>query len=402
MFSQRARFATEENALTRAVALRRAQGLAVLDLTASNPTQADLALPQSMIRAALAAGLDGDYEPEPFGLWTAREAVAEHVAQLQRPGNTGFAAVPPEQILLTASTSEAYGLLLTLLCNPGDRVLVPQPSYPLFGFLCQLHDVHMDPWPSAYADDWHVDFETLRAAITPQTRAILAVSPNNPTGAVLTHSELRALAELCREHEMALIVDEVFADTLRRPNDDAVTTVAGHDGCLTFALGGLSKTCLLPHVKLAWTLVSGPDAQVTVALERLETMADTYLSVATPIQRSLPALLNLVPMIQTVLRERLDGNLRHLQQAARGTAVDVLPVAGGWSAVLRLPQPPDDRDWALHLLTTTGVLAHPGWYFDFAGEGWLILSLLVAPESFRAGVRLLLAEVSAAVEEQVP
>ncbi len=399
MFSARSQFATEENALTQAVAARRALGLPVLDLTASNPTQVDLALPQSAIRAALAAGLDGAYDPNPLGLWTARQAVADHVAQLQRRGQTGFAPVPPEHILLTASTSEAYALLLTLLCDPGERVLAPAPSYPLFGFLGQLNDVQMDIWPSQYADGWHIDVAALHAALTPQTRAILAVSPNNPTGAVLSHAELTLLADLCREHDLALIVDEVFADTLRQPLGEGVATVAGHAACLTFALGGLSKTCLLPHAKLAWTLVSGPPHLVEGALQRLETMADTYLSAATPIQRALPALLDLAPMIQTVLRERLEGNLRFLQTAVHRTALDVLPVAGGWSAVLRLPLPPDDRDWALYLLETAGVLTHPGWFFDFAEDGWLILSLLATPDAFRAGVRALVAAVKEAGAE---
>ncbi len=399
MFSQRAQFATEENALTQALATRRARGLPVLDLTESNPTQVDLALPQSAMRAALAAGLDCAYEPNPLGLLSARRAVAQHIAQLQRRGETGFAPVPPEHVLLTASTSEAYALLLTLLCNPGERVLVPQPSYPLFGFLGQLNDVQLDPWPSRYADGWQIDVAALRAAVTPQTRAILAVSPNNPTGAVLTRTELALLAELCQEHDLALIVDEVFADTLRSPLGDGVATVAGHDACLTFALGGLSKTCLLPHVKLAWTLISGPDHLVAEALARLETMADTYLSAATPIQRALPDLLDLVPMVQTVLRERLEGNLRFLQQAVRQTLLDVLPVAGGWSAMLRLPQPPGDRDWALFLLETTGVLTHPGWYFDCDGDGWLVVSLLVVPETFRIGVRALVAAVGTATTD---
>ena len=396
MFSVRSQFPTQENALTLAVAARRALGLPVLDLTVSNPTQAGLALPQSAIRAALAGGLDGAYEPDPLGLLSARTAVAEHVAHLQARGQTGQAAVPPEHIFLTASTSEAYALLLTLLCDPGERVLVPQPSYPLFAFLGQLHDVQLDVWPSEYADGWHIDVGALQAAVTPETRAILAVSPNNPTGAVLTHTELAVLVQLCREHDMALIVDEVFADTLRAPMGDGVTTVAGQDGCLTFALGGLSKTCLLPQVKLAWTLVSGPPQAVADAMARLETLADTYLSVATPVQRALPALLDLAPMIQTVLRERLDGNLRFLQQAIRGTALDVLPVAGGWSAVLRVPQPPDDRDWPVYLVETIGVATFPGWFFDLQGEGWLVVSLLVVPETFRAGVRALVTAVSEA------
>jgi alanine-synthesizing transaminase len=395
MFSVRSEFPDQQNALTLALTTRRAQGLPVLDLTASNPTQVDLALPQSALRAALVAGLDGAYEPNPLGLESARQAVAQHVAQLQVRGDTGFPSVPPEHILLTASTSEAYALLLTLLCNPGDCVLVPQPSYPLFGFLGQLNDVQMEPWPSEFADGWHVDVAALRAAITPETRAILAVSPNNPTGAVLSHAELALLAELCRAHELALIVDEVFADTLRQPLGEGVATVAGHDGCLTFSLGGLSKTCLMPHVKLAWTVVSGPPHQVIEALQRLETMADTYLSAATPIQRALPALLDLAPMIQTVLRERLEGNLRFLQHSVRDTALAVLPVAGGWSAVLRLPLPPGDLDWPLLLLENVGVLCHPGWFFDLPGDGWLVLSLLPAPPLFREGVRRIVGEVAA-------
>lgn len=380
MFSQRSQFPHQQNALTLLLNERRALGLPVLDLTLSNPTLAHLDLPQEEIRRALVDGLEGPYLPEPFGLLPARQAVAHHLQSLNGP----FPVPPPEQIVLTASTSEAYGMILTLLANPGEELLVPQPSYPLFAFLGQLSDVNLVPWPSQFVDGWQIDFAALEQAITPLTRAILAVSPNNPTGAALTHADLHKLADLCVQHELALIVDEVFADT----STEFLRTVAGHPHCLTFALGGLSKTLLLPQVKLAWTAVSGPPHLVAQALERLETMADTWLSLATPIQRALPHLLELKPRMQQVLQERLNQNLDYLDRLCTDTPIQRLPRAGGWSVVLRLPLPPGEREWAL-LLLEEGILTHPGWFFDLHGDGWLVLSLLPEPQTFQSGAKKL-------------
>ena len=389
MFSRRSQFETRHNALTATLLARRAAGLPVCDLTVSNPTQVGLHLPRTALQSALVAGLDGPYEPEPLGLWTARRAVADYVTALQVRGATGWAPVPPEHILLTASTSEAYSLLLMLLCDPGDEVLVPQPSYPLLPHLGQLHDVAMRPYASHHADGWHIDLAALRALVTPRTRAIVAVSPNNPTGAVLSAAEAAELAAICREHGLALVVDEVFAETVQGRAPAALTTVAGQADCLTFALGGLSKTCLQPQLKLAWTLVSGPQPQRDAALGRLEMMADTWLSVATPVQRALPGLLGLVPLLQAPLRARLDHNLGQLEALLGGGPIDVLRPQGGWSALLRLPQRPDDRDWAEALLDEHGVLVHPGWLFDLPGDGWLVVSLIAHPDVLAAGASAL-------------
>ena len=380
MFSRRAHFDATENQLTTLLRARRAAGLAVHDLTQTNATTVDLALPFHAIHAALAHALPGPYAPEPFGLESARAAVIAHLQTLGAP------AVDVAQVMLTASTSEAYGLLLTLLCDPGDAILVPQPSYPLFDYLARIHDVEIATWPSFFADGWHIDWHALAMAITPKTRAIVAVSPNNPTGAALTHGDLARLAALCAAHDLALIVDEVFADTLDPTRTELVRTVAGHNGCLTFALGGLSKTLLQPHLKLAWTVVAGPAGLQAEALARLEVLADTYLSVASPIQRALPTLLAEVPTVQRVLAQRLAENRRHLADALAGTAAQIVAADGGWSALVRLPVRADDVDWAVALLADAGVYVQPGWYFDLTGDGWIVISLLGEPRAFALGV----------------
>jgi len=310
--------------------------------------------------------------------------------------------VPAEHVILTASTSEAYAWLFKLLCDPGDRVLIPTPSYPLFDYLAALESVLVDPYPSHYlAGEWHIDLEALRAAVTDRTRAILLVSPNNPTGAVLHTTERDAIVTLCAERGLALISDEVFADTLDltltdRALTDRVVTLAGEDRCLTFVLSGLSKVCLLPQLKLGWIAASGPAPRLHDALVRLEVIADTYLSVATPVQHALPLLLALRPQIQANVRQRLATNRLVLVQALQGSIASVLAADGGWSALLRVPRLLSDEAWALHLLAHHGVLLQPGWYFDMPTEGHLVMGLLTDEETFRQGVAALLAGLESA------
>lgn len=386
MFSQRTQWAQTPNAATQAIGLRRAQGLPILDLTETNPTKVGLDLPVAQIAAALAEGALHPYDPTPFGLEEARTAIAAYHDQ----------RVPPEHIVLTASTSEAYALLFKLLGDPGDRILVPTPSYPLFDYLAALESVQPVPYGSLLASgEWHIDVQALRGLIDARTRAILLVSPNNPTGAVVSEAEVQALCALCRAHDLALISDEVFADTLALGLEGRARSLAGLEGCLTFVLSGLSKVCLQPHLKLGWIAASGPQPLLDEALARLEVLADTYLSVATPVQRALPQLLALRPQIQAQLAARLDTNRRALALAIADSPATLLPSEGGWSAVLHVPRNRSEEAWVLHLLEQDGVLVHPGYYFDFASEAWLVLSLLPEPAIFARGVALLGARLRA-------
>jgi aspartate/methionine/tyrosine aminotransferase len=376
-FSRRTDWPGGENALTQAVAERRRRNLPVVDLTESNPTRVGLELPLAEVAQALNCADNGRYAPEPFGLLHARQALAREVYRDR---------VAARQVVLTASTSEAYAFLFKLLCDPGDEVLVPAPSYPLFEYLAGLESVVPVPCPARpVGGDWPVDVAELERRCTPRTRALLVVSPHNPTGAVLRREELNGIADLCARRGLALIADEVFADTWTpraHAAGDRVESVAGETRCLTFALGGLSKACLLPQLKLGWMAVSGPEPALSQALERLEVIADTWLSVGTPVQQALPRLLQLKPAIQAALRQRLEANRATLEAAFRNTEVTVLPADGGWSAVLRVPCGEGEEALALDLIEREGLIVHPGYFFDFPSEGWLVVGLLLPTDVF--------------------
>ena len=359
----------EENALARAIALRRSAGRPIADLTESNPTRVGFQFEEDLILAALASPEGLRYEPDARGLPAAREAVAR------------YAGVAPGEVLLTASTSEAYALLFKLLCDAGDDVLVPEPSYPLFGWLTALESVRTAPYRFRWDGEWHLDFATLAAG--PRTRAVLAVDPGNPTGAYLSTEESARLQEACAARGLALILDEVFADFGERP-------ARAPPRALTFRLSGLSKVCGLPQLKLAWCVVQGPGAKD--ALGRLELIADTYLSVGTPVQAAAKVLLETRHHFQAQVRTRCARNLAALRAArGSGAAWDVLPPQAGWSAVLRVPRSRSEEEWAL-LLLEAGVLVHPGYFFDFPDDGHLVLSLL-PPEPAFAAAAAVLAEV---------
>jgi aspartate/methionine/tyrosine aminotransferase len=365
------------NALARAVAHARAARRPLVDLTLTNPTRAGFEYP-----AGLLGPLAGDaalvYEPEPFGLASARAAVAGDYAR------RGL-SVDPDRIVLTASTSEAYSLLFKLLCRPGgDRVLVPAPSYPLFEHLTRLDGVTAVAYALEYHGRWSVDLASVDAAWTGATRAVLAVSPNNPTGSVLTIDERRAFDARCAARGAALVIDEVFSDfPLSDPTD---TTEPPDPGALTFRLGGLSKSAALPQVKLGWIAVQGPDDLVRPALDALELVCDTYLSVSTPVQAAAPALIASGAALRAQVLARVRRNLGALRHAATSyPAVDVLHADAGWSAVLRVPSTRPEEALVVGLLEDRGVLVHPGFFFDFPHEAFLVLSLLPEPAVFDAG-----------------
>ena len=386
MFSERTRFDLRPNALAARLAERRAAGAQLIDLTQSNPTRAGLARPPDLL-APLADAAALGYDPVPFGLPQARAAVARDFARRGYP-------LEPDRILLHASTSEAYGFLFKLLCDPGDEVLVPRPGYPLFDFLASLESVRVKGYALAYDGEWHLDLAAVAAGLGPRTRAIVAVSPGNPTGAYLKADELAGLESLCAERGIALVADEVFADFALREDERRAASVARDSQALAFALGGMSKCCGLPQLKLAWTAVVGPEALRREALARLEVVADTYLPVSTPVQVAAPALLARKQELQAPIRARVAENLDALRRALAGASpATLLEPEGGWSAVLRVPATCGEEERALRLLEQKDVLVHPGYFFDFPGEAYLVLSLLPPPAEFGEGVARVLADL---------
>jgi alanine-synthesizing transaminase len=366
------------NAMTRALRASREAGRVLLDLTVANPTQAEFHYPETLLASLYGAGALV-YEPSPFGLRGAREAVAADYSR------RGF-GIDPAHIILTTSTSEAYSILFKLLCEPsGDHVLVPVPSYPLFEYLTRLDGVTPIQYPLEYHGRWTLAIESLEEQWTTHTRAVLGVSPNNPTGSCLSTVELDALAAVCASRDAALILDEVFADyplTASNANNPAF-----EPRCLTFRLGGLSKSAGLPQVKLGWIAVQGPEADVIAALERLEFICDAYLSVSTPVQIAAGSLFNEGAAVRAQIQARVEGNYRRLTQGmAAHPSIEVLAADAGWSAVLRVPARMNEEALVVELLEQDGVVVHPGFFFDFPHEAFLVVSLLPPPAVFDEGI----------------
>jgi len=384
-FSTRLHWSGEENRLARAEAERRKRGQ-LFDLTVSNPTQAELSYPREAIACAFANPDIATYQPSPVGLASARAAVA---ADYARRG----AAVTEDRILLTASSSESYALLFKLLGNPGQSVLVPEPSYPLFDYLARLEGIEPRPYRLSFDGRWHIDFSSFDVA---DTAAIVVVSPNNPTGSFLSSGDCNRLAELAATHGLPIIADEVFADFPLSPAADAVTVLAAQSTpALTFSLGGLSKASGLPQMKLGWIAASGPDELVKPALANLELVADTYLSVGTPVQLALPRLLELGTDIRRAIALRVRRNWDSLAASlGQDSPCTLLPPEAGWSAILRVPEIVSDEEWAVRLLEEQGVLVQPGYFFDLRLGATLVLSLLTPPAIFDEGVTRLLTAVS--------
>ncbi len=349
-FSRRLHWDLTPNRVTDLLTTKRAAGETILDLTESNPTNAGLIYPTAEILNAFANPQNLKYEPSVRGLLSAREAIGPH----------------PDRLLLTASTSEAYSYLFKLLTDPGDEVLVPRPSYPLFEFLATLESVNVVPYPLFYHEGWSIDMHALESLITARTRAVVLVNPNNPTGSYLKRNELTALIKICGQHNLTIISDEVFADYAFEPDPERVSTLSTVDEVLTFSMSGLSKVSGLPQMKLGWIHCSGP--QSAEAMERLELIADTFLSVGTPVQHALPQLLAAGKTVQHQIRARTKANLAALPCH--------LHVEGGWYATIRVPRTQNEEDWVLQLLREDNVLVQPGYFYDFDSEAFLILSLL--------------------------
>jgi alanine-synthesizing transaminase len=383
MFSDRTNWKLTRNRLTEALEEVRSSGARVLDLTISNPTRAGLRYDEPLILQSLASPHAMDYDPQPKGLPVARAAVAAYYQTAH-----GI-HLDLDALILTTSTSEGYSFVFRLLCNPGDELLVPKPSYPLFEFLADLQDVKLVPYLLIYDHGWQMDFPSLQKVVTGRTRGVVVVHPNNPTGSFVHRPERESLNRFCREHGLALIADEVFLDYAhdRAPQQ---SFAANHD-VLTFTLSGVSKIAALPQMKVAWIAASGPAPEVEAAQARLEVIADTYLSMNAPIQWATPALLHRRHSIQQQLLDRVLGNLAEFdRQLAAQTTCERLSVEGGWYAVLRVPVTQTDEELAVDLLRRKSVLVHPGHFYDFPSDGYLVLSLITPRDDFAEGIKRLL------------
>ena len=385
MFSHRTNWSLSPNALTLALAEARSPGAAnpggkILDLTISNPTEAGVRPDPEIVLAALANPAAMQYDPQPRGLLAARHAVCRYYREAH-----GVFDLDAGRLVLTTSTSEAYSYVFRLLCNPGDEILVPKPSYPLFEFLADLADVTLVAYPLLYDHGWQIDFDSLRKAATARSRAVILVHPNNPTGSYVSAEETAALNVFCHDRGLALIVDEVFLD-YSYDGAPRPSFVSNADA-LTFTLSGVSKISALPQMKLAWVAASGPQELVAEAGARIEIIADTFLSLNAPVQLAAGVLLDQRKQIQPVLLDRVRRNLGELDlQLAGHPACARLAVEGGWYVVLRVPVRGTDEELAIRLLREAGVSVHPGHFYDFAGEGHLVLSLITDPVDFREGV----------------
>ncbi|HEX4773132.1 MAG TPA: pyridoxal phosphate-dependent aminotransferase [Bryobacteraceae bacterium] len=386
-YSQRLPWSSSPNRLSQCLAEKRAAGNTFLDLTISNPTQALADYPHTEIAAAYASIDNFNYHPQPFGDLPAQEAVVSYYAEKG-------VAVAENQIALTASTSEAYSLLFKLLCDPGDEILTPIPSYPLFEHLAALESVRTVPYHLHYAGDWYVDLHDLQNAITPRTRAIVVVNPSNPAGCYSKEHEAMALLNIAAQHRMPVIVDEVFFDYPIPQGRSLPPSYCRYHQTLIFVLNGLSKLAGMPQMKLGWIVLNGPQKEQAGARRRLELILDTYLSVATPIQKAARPLFQIGSNIHAQLHERIISNLRTTAAILRGSPLTCLNVEGGWSAVLQLPDVLAEEEWVLRLLNESSVVVQPGYFFDMPADPCIVISLITPPEIFEHGITEILSFVS--------
>ncbi|HTL47878.1 MAG TPA: pyridoxal phosphate-dependent aminotransferase [Verrucomicrobiae bacterium] len=375
-FSRRTGWATSPNRIASKLQELRERGEPFLDLTESNPTRCGFSYLDPELLEAFRDPANLTYAPDPRGLLKAREAVCAYYA---RKG----IAVEPEQVFLTANTSEAYGFIFRLLADPGDGLLAPKPSYPLFDYLAGLHDAELIPYPLSYDGRWTVDWAPLEADIPATCKGLILVNPNNPTGNYMEGAARTRLRDFCLTRNLALVCDEVFLDYPLQ-SGRAPASFAGETETLTFTMSGISKILGLPQMKISWIVVSGPGPERVEALRRLEVIADTYLSAGTPPQNALPAWFRSQPAITGEILDRVRGNYA----AARDEKgpLRFLAAEGGWYTVAPLPQGRHDEEWVLELLERDRVFVHPGYFFDFEGGDYAVVSLLPEPSVFREGL----------------
>ncbi|MBI4394617.1 MAG: pyridoxal phosphate-dependent aminotransferase [Candidatus Omnitrophica bacterium] len=370
------------NRLTSHLQALKQSGINIIDLSESNSTRLEFNYLKADLLTPLVNPRNLFYEPDPKGMLEARSAVQSYY--LEKKVN-----VPLDHIFLTASTSEAYSFLLRLLTNAGERALVPRPSYPLFDFLADLNDISLDSYSLRYEEGaWQIDLESLARELRVDTKAIILVNPNNPTGSFVKQIELEKIAALARKHSLALIADEVFSDYFFGEDSMRVTTLAQISDVVIFTLGGISKMLGLPQMKLGWIVANGPSQILNPLLERLEIILDTYLSVNTPVQRALAPWFSLKPSIQKEIKDRIQTNFDFLQ----GFPTSCLQTEGGWYAILNLPQTQSDEDWALEFLDRDHVYLHPGYFFGLE-EAHAVVSLLVPHDQFKEGISRILTRI---------
>jgi len=377
--SQRLKWNSPPTPLGEAIFQRRQQAGELLDLTSSNPTAVDLPYPHREIGCALSTIPSLTYDPQPLGILEAREAISAYYQE------RGF-DVDPGRIIVTASTSEAYSYLFKLLCDPGDEMLSPRPSYPLFEYLAELDSIRVQPYWLSYDGAWYTDLDDLDARITDRTRGIILVNPNNPTGSFLKTGEAGRLCALARLRSLPLISDEVFMDYPLCEGTQRVLSLTGRSDALSFSLNGLSKSAGMPQMKLGWIVINGPADQVEAARHGLELIADTYLSVSSPCQRALTQLISLGAGVRSCIRERILSNAQALQDLLQGSPAHPLYTEGGWSSVIQLPQTRSEEDWVMRLLMRYGVIVQPGYLFDMPGEPFAVVSLLTPIATFVEGI----------------
>ena len=384
MFASRTNWNLKPNRLAEELERHKSSGRRLLDLSASNPTECGFKYDAPAIMRSLCAPASLQYRPDPKGLKSARQAVSDYYVEHDEH-------VAIDDLILTASTSEAYSFIFRLLCNPGDGLLITTPGYPLFDFLADVNDVRLVRYPLFYDHGWHIDMHALKQAITPRTCGIIIVHPNNPTGHFTRSEEVAELNQICTANQMAIIADEVFLDfTLGSEQKSFVANT----GALTFTMSGVSKIYGLPQMKFAWLAVSGPETEKREALARLEMIADTYLSLNAPIQLAAPVLLQQRKQFQQQLMARVRANLADLDsQLAERQHVSRLMVEGGWYAVLRIPATRADEELAIELLQKHDVYVHPGHFYDFPGDGYLIVSLITPTQDFSEGLRRVLSAI---------
>ncbi|MDD3374547.1 MAG: pyridoxal phosphate-dependent aminotransferase [Candidatus Omnitrophica bacterium] len=382
MFSKRTEWSLEKNPLTLLFEDLKNKNHAIFDLTISNPTKCAIDYPQDQILQALCDNKNIFYDPASFGSLAARKTVASNSRQSEF-------LIDPDQVILTSSTSEAYSFLFRLLLNPDEHILLPRPSYPLFEFLANLNDVEVDFYPFVYDEEWKIDCDALEGLIKGTTKAIVLVNPNNPTGSFVKPAELKKINQICKENNISIICDEVFLDYGFKEDKGALHSLSSNKEVLTFVLGGLSKALGLPQMKLSWILTSGPEDMVKEALNRLEVIADTYLSVSTPSQNALAKWFNLKADIQGKIKDRLAHNKGILNDIFldKNHLCQILKADGGWYAVIKVLTNVQEESFVYNLLKEKQVFVHPGYFFDFEDEPYLVVSLLTNPEIFEQGLQ---------------
>lgn len=381
-YSERLSWSFSSNSFSRLVEERRKSGVPLFDLTVSNPTEVFSEYPHAAISRAYANIKDFAYRPNPFGQQGSRLAVARYYERRN-------VSISPAHIVLTASTSEAYSLLFKLFCNAGDEILAPLPSYPLLEYLAGLESARILPYRLIYDGSWYIDFASLRQQISPRTRALVVVNPNNPTGSFLKKSEAEELLDVAQQYGLPIISDEVFMDYWFGTGGDRVKTLIGYDSVLTFSLNGLSKVAGMPQMKLAWIALHGPERDRETALRRLELLLDTYLSVGTPVQCALPELLDIGEGIQEQIRVRTGRNLKAANVLLEDSPACFLHCEGGWSAIIRLPARFSEEEWITRLLREQSVIVQPGYFFDMASEAYVVVSLITPNDEFFEAIRRL-------------